>query len=306
MPKNEQLVLLRLWFKTHNIERFGTYNHVVQYIPPVSFLQYLITNSISAVTGTRPEAAVILVLNFIIKGPSVFTQQNKHSMSTKLKAVRSQLVSNDSSDGVVPQNSSKDLERHDRERYEQELCARENFLSFPFSDKLSWQIEENVESGFLKHTERIYIATSTGLVEFGRRLLSPPIFDCGARQLNVRMGAPGSAQWSSLQKHQLCHARPNANLVSEASAGPQVPSQGNAAAQGLLIDLLRPRLVTHIGTLGSIPSVRCGSLQGQAGCFVVDRPGWVTAFDLFATASADRSPASFRCAIDHKILNPTP
>ena len=159
---------------------------------------------------------------------------------------------------------------------------------------------ENDSAPILNRSDTIYVPSSIGLTEFGRSCLKLPTLDSDSCQLNARFGTfrHRSSQWQSCDHHRLCHAQSNMNVVSEVSNTNPVNNEFKPVnSDGVTIDLLRPRLVTHIGTLGSIPSVSWQQLNAQDGSMgwvVVDKPGWITSFYIYVSESKDETKCCSR------------
>jgi hypothetical protein len=189
-------------------------------------------------------------------------------------------------------------------RYDRDLGSHRISFEVPVVGVRTPQTEK--DNGITcNRSETIYISSEHGLTEYGQRILDMPKFDSdNIRQLNARFGMfrPGRPQWQSLHAHRLCHAQPNMVVVDsegndEDMAAKLRPSGVSCPLlEGVVIDLLRPRHVTHIGTLGSIPLVSWQPVDAKSsamGWVVQNKPGWLVSFDLYISDHMEKGPS--RC-----------
>lgn len=143
------------------------------------------------------------------------------------------------------------------------------------------------------------------LVEVGPCYLEAP--ELGRQDIEkfeIRTTTPSGRNASEFQ---LSHSRPNmriAEMDDATSSGGRGrrsawfrgdPSQAYIESCGCIeihIDLLRARLVTHIGTVGAMPCIDPTPRKGESGRLVwpVDkRPAWITSYELYCRSTRTAS-----------------
>ena len=115
------------------------------------------------------------------------------------------------------------------------------------------------------------VVAPTPKFEFG----SPHLFTVFCEYNN------GSVDWTMHTK-KINHEQPNMKVQ-------KAKQSLTENLRELVIDLLRPCYISHIGISRSRPLTSLRTDHGKAGRMVDDMPGWITPFDLFSIPSTDTS-----------------
>ncbi len=181
-----------------------------------------------------------------------------------------------------------------KSRFELDHCPS----IFTNPDAFSVQVvdlEKSWKQDSVKHDNLAEFDFRGYLNEVGPCCLEAPQFGHpDIKQFDIRTMTPNGRKASEFQ---LCHSRPNMRIremddaTSSGGRGRRSawfrssPSQSHVdSCTEIHIDLMQTRLVTHIGTVGSMPFIDPTPRTGESGRLVWSvkkSPTWITSYELY-------------------------